>query len=103
MQLRPGLRLRSQACATEVIVTRAPAGEIALACGGHPMVAIDSPPASPREVAAGYDAGNLLGKRYTSPDDAALEVLVTRAGTGTLSDGRLPLVVKEARPLPASD
>jgi hypothetical protein len=30
-------------------------------------------------------------------------VLVTKAGKGTLSVGETPLVIKEAKPLPASD
>jgi hypothetical protein len=42
-----------------------------------------------------------MGKRYV--DDAGAEVLVTKAGTGTLSIGTVPLVIKEAKPLPASD
>jgi hypothetical protein len=45
--------------------------------------------------------GNLMGKRYI--DDAGAEVLVTKAGKGTLSVGATPLAVKEAKPLPASD
>jgi hypothetical protein len=47
--------------------------------------------------------GALLGKRYTHPADPGLEVLVTAPGEGSLSDGEVDLVLKEARPLPASD
>ena len=42
-----------------------------------------------------------MGKRYV--DDAGAEVLVTKAGKGTLSVGSTPLAIKEAKPLPASD
>ena len=45
--------------------------------------------------------GNLMGKRYV--DETGAEVLVTKAGAGTLSVGSTPLTVKEAKPLPASD
>ncbi len=45
--------------------------------------------------------GNLMGKRYV--DDGGAEVLVTKAGKGTLSIGATPLALKEAKPLPASD
>ena len=46
--------------------------------------------------------GPLLGKRYVD-DEAGLELLCTRPGQGALTaDGR-PLVVKGAKPLPASD
>ena len=42
-----------------------------------------------------------MGKRYV--DDSGAEVLVTKAGKGTLSVGSTPLSTKEAKPLPASD
>ena len=45
--------------------------------------------------------GNLMGKRYV--DENGAEVLVTKAGKGTLSVGSTPLTIKEAKPLPASD
>ena len=49
----------------------------------------------------GVADGNLIGKRYV--DDQGAEVLVTKAGAGTLSVGSTPLTIKEAKPLPASD
>ena len=42
-----------------------------------------------------------MGKRYVDADGS--EILVTKAGKGTLSIGSTPLQVKEAKPLPASD
>jgi hypothetical protein len=42
-----------------------------------------------------------MGKRYV--DDAGAEVLVTKAGAGSLSVGSTPMTIKEAKPLPASD
>lgn len=45
--------------------------------------------------------GNQMGKRYV--DDTGAEVLVTKAGAGTLTIGDTPLSLKEAKPLPASD
>ena len=45
--------------------------------------------------------GTLMGKRYV--DDSGAEVLVTKAGKGTLSIGSTALSLKEAKPLPASD
>lgn len=103
MQLKPGQKLRSQVCTTEVIVVRAPTVDTELACGGKPMV--DCSEAAPAEAnpAPGLDTGTQIGKRYTSPEDPALEVLVTKAGTGTLAAGDTPLVLKSTKPLPASD
>ena len=46
--------------------------------------------------------GSLLGKRYTM-SQGGLEVLVTKAGEGSLGVGPERLVPKEAKPLPSSD
>ena len=45
--------------------------------------------------------GSLAGKRYV--DTTGAEVLVTKAGAGTMSVGSVPLTIKEAEPLLASD
>ena len=42
-----------------------------------------------------------MGKRYVA--EGGVEVLVTKAGAGSLSLGRTALALKEAKPLPASD
>ena len=42
-----------------------------------------------------------MGKRYV--DEAGAELLVTKAGAGSLSIGTTPLEQKTAKPLPASD
>jgi hypothetical protein len=101
--LKSGARLRSQVCATEVIVVRPGGGVVALTCGGQPMVDLKAAPADGLTIAAGLDTGSSLGKRYTAVADEQLEVLVTKAGVGTLADGTTPLIIKEAKPLPASD
>jgi hypothetical protein len=101
MELTVGMRLRSQVCATEVVVVRpgGTAGE--LTCGGSPLVAIDSAPAEGRQPESGLDGGTQIGKRYTDGGD--LELLVTKSGAGTLGIGHTPLELKGARPLPSSD
>lgn len=100
MELKPGARLRSTVCSTEVVVVR-PA-PVALSCGGQPMILregedLDVPKADESDAAA-----TLLGKRYADPA-SGLEVLCTRAGAGTLSLGDTPLELKQAKPLPSSD
>jgi len=67
------------------------------------MVAAGADVASGASPASGLDAGAVLGKRYTSTSDTSLEVLVVKAGKGTLTAADTPLVLKEAKPLPASD
>ena len=39
-QLKAGTRLRSNVCATEVMVVMAPDGDAELSCGGAPMIGI---------------------------------------------------------------
>lgn len=103
MQLKAGQRLRSQVCASEVIIVRAPKTEIELECGGTSMVDISEAVTEHAAPAPGLDTGTLIGKRYTSPDDDALEVLVTKPGAGTLAARGTPLVFMATKPLPSSD
>lgn len=104
MPIKPGLRLRSQVCTTEVVVIRSPAEDIELRCGGEPLVELRTDVAESKSPKSGLDTGNQLGKRYTTDNaNATLELLVTKPGDGTLSVGDVPLVPKEAKPLPSSD
>ena len=104
MELRPGSRLKSVVCDTQVIVVRAPSEQqdIVLCCGGQPMVALDAEAGAPDGLGLDREQadGTLLGKRYVYED---LEVLCTKAGKGSLSVGGVRLPLKEAKPLPASD
>ncbi len=102
MKVKTGARLRSRVCTTEVIVVRLPADDVELTCGGHPLVPIDAEPAPGLEAKDGLADGSLLGKRYTRAE-GDLELLVTKAGSGTLGIGQEPLVLKESKPLPSSD
>lgn len=103
MKIRVGQTLASTVDGTAVVVIRTPADELALTCGGSDMADAKAAAAVPRGVPdPGQMDGTLIGKRYAD-DDLGLELLVTKAGEGTLAvDGR-PLPVKGARPLPASD
>src|SRR4051794_26263100 len=98
--VKNGTRLKSQVDETQVIVVRAADSLDDLRCGGTPMVALDVGSIS-AAVDPGLSEGRGMGKR--SADEGGAEVLVTKAGSGTLSIGETPLVLKEAKPLPASD
>jgi len=100
-RIRPGSRLRSAVCATEVMVVAAPDADVDLRCGGAPMldIAERSGGGAPAPDAAG---GTLLGKRYVNPG-GDLEVLCTKPGQGSLSAGGEALAIKGAKPLPSSD
>jgi hypothetical protein len=102
MLLRSGQKLHSAVCDAQVVVVRAPAGDVEVACGGAPLLADGESPATTSPVDTSLGEGPKLGKRYA--DEAlGLELLCTHDGTGALTvDGR-PLQLKGAKPLPASD
>ena len=102
MEIKTGARMRSAVCATEVIVVRATGADVDLRCGGQPMTPMNEardPEASPDPELAG---GNAMGKRYAD-EVVGLELLITKAGAGTLGIGTTPIELKDAKPLPSSD
>jgi hypothetical protein len=103
LRISTGQRLRSQVDATELIVVRSMADEVDVRCGGASLIDISEEPAADPELVPVPDApAPRLGKRYTDPA-GALELLITKAGTGVLTAGGHALTVRDARPLPASD
>jgi hypothetical protein len=99
--IKNGTRLQSQVCDTQVIVVRSADSLDDLRAGGVPMVPLDAEKSSELSIDPEFSDGNAMGKRYV--DEAGAEVLVTKAGAGTLSVGTTALSLKEAKPLPASD
>jgi hypothetical protein len=102
MELKPGLRLRSTVCSTEAIIIKAPAGDADLRCGGFPVTLLGKEVAASAQPDSAFQTGTLIGKRYVDENDD-LEVLVTKAGKGSLSLGNAPLKEKPAKKLPSSD
>ena len=99
--IKNGTRLQSQVCDTQVIVVRSADSLDDLRAGGVPMVPLDAEKSSELSIDPAFSDGNAMGKRYV--DENGAEVLVTKAGAGTLSVGTTALNLKEAKPLPASD
>jgi hypothetical protein len=99
--IKNGTRLQSQVCDTQVIVVRSADSLDDLRAGGAPMVPVGTEPEAGLTIDPEFSGGTLMGKRYV--DDGGAEVLVTKAGAGSLSVGATPLEIKEAKPLPASD
>jgi hypothetical protein len=101
MELKPGTRLESTTCDTQVVVVRAPAGDVDVRCGGQPMVAVgaggDRVDPDPEQA-----EGTLLGKRYAD-EDLGIELLCTKGGAGSLTVDGTRLPIKGAKPLPSSD
>lgn len=99
--IKNGTRLESQVCETQVIVVRTADSLDDLRAGGIPMVPIGAKKSPDVVLDPGFAEGSVMGKRYV--DENGAEVLVTKSGVGTLSIGQRPLLLKEAKPLPASD
>jgi hypothetical protein len=100
MPLKTGARLKSAVCDGEVMVVKAPGGEIELTCGGVPM--LDAAPASRQPVDPNHAIGIRIGKRYIS-EDGELEVLCVKAGEGGLAANGQLLLQKDTRQLPKTD
>jgi hypothetical protein len=99
---KPGTRYRSQVGDTEIVVVRAPSDEVELTIGGQPVLGLDEAKPEGGAPAPGLDEATPVGKRYTD-EAGTIEVLVTKAGAGTLALSGAPLSLKTAKPLPASD
>lgn len=102
IMLKPGLRLKSAVCETQVMVIKAPAGECALACGGAPMLAMTEAPPAGAALDPSQAGGTLMGKRYVDKSEQ-FEFLCTKGGQGALWLDGVPLGVKLAKALPSSD
>lgn len=101
-QIKPGTRLRSAVCASEVMVVAAPKdAEVDLCCGGAAMLDVGAEPTGDAP-SPDFATGTQLGKRYVN-EAGTLEVLCTKPGDGSLSADGAALTIKGAKPLPASD
>lgn len=102
MDLKPGSRWKSAVCSAEAVVVRPPTAPTTLQCGGLAMLAHAEPRPEGLAPAAGHDTGATVGKRYVD-QASGLEVLCGKSGAGAFAaDGR-PMLIKEAKKLPASD
>lgn len=102
VQLKPGTRIRSAVCDTQLMVIAAPAGELDLTCGGAPVIPIDAEPPPGASLSPDFAEGTQLGKRYVN-EAGDLELLCNKPGKGSLACDGKPLAIKGAKPLPASD
>ncbi|WP_262058848.1 hypothetical protein [Streptomyces sp. STR69] len=102
MRPRVGQMLASTVDTTAVIVVRCPDSDLDITCGGAAMA--EGPATGAPTGTADPDrmGGSLLGKRYAD-EELGIELLCTKQGPGTLAVNGVPLPVKTAKPLPASD
>jgi hypothetical protein len=96
--MKPGSKLKSAVCDTEVMVIKG--SNVVVECGGAPMA--DDRPTERKPINPAFAEGTKMGKRYV---DAAgtVELLCVKAGQGSLSIAGAVLVLKDAKPLPSSD
>lgn len=102
LTIKPGTRLFSAVCDTEVIAVKAPPAAIALTIGGVEPVTSASDRTGTATVADGHGGGAAMGKRYVDTD-GELELLCTKPGDGVPALNGELLSLKDAKPLPASD
>lgn len=98
--LKPGLRLKSAVCDTQMMVVRG-SGPVDLRCGGVAMLAMDAAPPAGAMLDPAQSGGTLIGKRYEN--DGSVELLCTKGGAGSLTLAGAPLGQKQAKALPSSD
>ncbi|MDP9141258.1 MAG: hypothetical protein M3O62_10755 [Pseudomonadota bacterium] len=100
--LKAGARFKSAVCDSQVMVVKAPAGELDLCCGGVAMLGGTATAPEGLSLDAAHAGGTLIGKRYVNADES-IELLCTKGGKGSLSVGGTALEVKQAKQLPSSD
>lgn len=96
--MKPGTKLKSTVCDSEVMVIRG--SEVVVECGGAPMA--EERPAAAGSVNPDFTAGTQIGKRYVD-QAGTIELLCVKAGVGSLSIGGVALHTKAAKTLPSSD
>ena len=101
IELKTGARMPSIVCDGEVMVEAAPAGAVAMTCGGAPMVAsgTDAPRA---DIDPDQAVGIQIGKRYVN-EEGTLEVLCVKAGEGQLGANGELMLQKDTKKLPKTD
>jgi len=101
-QCKPGTRLKSAVCNSEVMVVLASSADVELTCGGVPMGEIGADASGGQSLSPDHCDGTLIGKRYVN-EAGDFEVLCTKPGEGSLAIDGAALTVKGAKPLPSSD
>jgi len=97
---KPGTKLSSAVCKTQIMALRVPAQALDITCGGAAMQVGD--PAELGTISDDAKGGTLVGKRYVDEGET-MEFLCTRGGEGTIAVNGTALDVKQAKQLPSSD
>jgi hypothetical protein len=100
--MKPGLRLKSAVCSTQIMIIRSPPASANICCGGVEMLAHTEQPAPDARLDPAQAHGSLIGKRYVDAQDR-VEILCTQGGAGSLMLDGVLLELKQAKALPSSD
>lgn len=99
---KAGTRLKSAVCSSELMIVVAPEGDVALTCGGAPVIELGGEAPAGAALDPSHKQGTQMGKRYTN-EAGDIEILCTKPGEGGLAVDGTALEVKGAKPLPSSD
>jgi hypothetical protein len=102
MTIKPGTKLHSAVSDVQVVVVRAPSVDVVLGCGGVPLLADGDDAPAGAAIDPALAEPTVIGKRYAD-EELGIELLCSKAGDGTLTCNGVPLALKGAKPLPASD
>lgn len=98
--LKPGARLKSAVCDTQVMVIKSDGAEHLLSCGGAELIEANAEQSGTLDPA--FSEGSMMGKRYVNEGET-IELLCTKGGKGSLTLDGAPIQPKQAKALPTSD
>ncbi len=102
VMVKPGTRLFSAVCSTEMIAVKAPGTSVDVTIGGATPVLAAADRSGSGVIAEGHGGGAAMGKRYVDVEDT-IELLCTKPGDGVPAVAGVLLQLKDAKPMPASD
>tara|TARA_B110000444_G_C18767253_1_gene560654 strand:- start:489 stop:800 length:312 start_codon:yes stop_codon:yes gene_type:complete len=102
VEIKPGVRVKSAICATEMMIVKATSENLDIRCGGEPVIEMTAEGNSGTDIPSDFTGGTQVGKRYVNEEES-IEILCTKAGDGALSQGKVVLGIKESKALPSSD
>ena len=80
LNVKPGTRLHSAVCTTELIVVKAPGEDVDITIGGMPA-SLAAEQRDGASVVEGHGGGTAMGKRYVN-EGGTIELLCTKPAWG---------------------
>jgi hypothetical protein len=102
MKLKPGQRLKSAVSEAQIMVIKAPTGEIRIQCAGVDLLELAAEASGALGSGSSTEGVLQIGKRYAN-QAGTLELLCTKGGAGLLSADEEILQPRQSKQLPSSD